>query len=136
MGVAPVTSTEALLEMQQAVRRLYVDPSLMIYAVKVVAATRNPEKCGLGDYGRFIQFGASPRASIAMIEAGRALAYIRGRDYVLPADVVDVAADVLRHRLVPSYEALSEGLTSDKILNQIMRAVPPPVLETVRAASL
>lgn len=135
MGVAPVTSTEALLEMQQAVRRLYVDPSLMIYAVKVVAATRNPEKCGLGDYGRFIQFGASPRASIAMIEAGRALAYMRGRDYVLPADVVDVAADVLRHRLVPSYEALSEGLTSDEIVSRILRAVPPPILETARAAS-
>ena len=135
MGVAPVTSTEALLEMQQAVRRLYVDPSLMIYAVKVVAATRNPEKCGLNGYGRFIQFGASPRASISMIEAGRALAYIRGRDYVLPADVVDVAADVLRHRLVPSYEALSEGLTSEEMVSRILRAVPPPILETARAAS-
>jgi MoxR-like ATPase len=135
-AVGAVTSTEALLEMQKAARRLYVDPSLMIYAVKLVAATRAPEKCGLHQYERFIQYGASPRASISMIEAGRALAFIRGRDYVLPADVVDVAADVLRHRLVPSYEAMSEGLTSDKIVNQIMRAVPPPVLETVRAASL
>jgi MoxR-like ATPase len=131
--VGPVTSTDALLEMQAAVRKLYVDPSLMIYAVKVVAATRAPEKCGLSDHQRFIQFGASPRASIAMIEAGRALAYIRGRDYVLPADVVDVAADVLRHRLVPSYEALSEGLTSDQIVRQILRAVPPPILDTARA---
>ena len=75
----------------------------------------------------------SPRASIAMIEAGRALAYIRGRDYVLPADVVDVAADVLRHRLVPSYEALSEGLTSDQLVRQILRAVPPPILDAARA---
>jgi MoxR-like ATPase len=131
--VGPVTSTDALLEMQAAVRKLYVDPSLIIYAVKVVAATRAPEKCGLPDHQRFIQFGASPRASIAMIEAGRALAYIRGRDYVLPADVVDVAADVLRHRLVPSYEALSEGLTSDQIVRQILRAVPPPILDTARA---
>jgi MoxR-like ATPase len=136
VGVGAVTSTEALLEMQAAARRLYVDPSLMIYAVKLVAATRSPEKCGLPQYQRFIQYGASPRASIAMIEAGRALAFIRGRDYVLPADVVDVVADVLRHRLVPSYEALSEGMTSDAILNQIMRAVPPPVLETLRAANL
>jgi MoxR-like ATPase len=135
MGIAPVTSTDALLDMQRAVRKLYVDPSLMIYAVKVVAATRNPEKCGLNNYGRFIQFGASPRASIAMIEAGRALAYIRGRDYVLPADVVDVAADVLRHRLIPSYEALSEGLTSEEMVARILRAVPPPILETARAAS-
>jgi len=131
--VGPVTSVDALLEMQAAVRKLYVDPSLMIYAVKVVAATRAPEKCGLPDHQRFIQFGASPRASIAMIEAGRALAYIRGRDYVLPADVVDVAADVLRHRVVPSYEALSEGLTSDQLVRQILRAVPPPILDTARA---
>ncbi len=135
-SVGAVTSTEALLEMQAAVRRLYVDPSLMIYAVRLVAATRNPEKCGLPDFGRFIQYGASPRASIAMIEAGRALAYLRGRDYVLPADVVDVASDVLRHRLVPSYEALSEGLTSDQIVSRILRAVPPPILETSRAANL
>lgn len=135
-SVGAVTSTEALLEMQAAVRRLYVDPSLMIYAVRLVSATRAPEKCGLGDFGRFIQYGASPRASIAMIEAGRALAYLRGRDYVLPADVVDVASDVLRHRLVPSYEALSEGLTSDQIVSRILRAVPPPILETSRAANL
>lgn len=135
-AAGPVTSTEVLLEAQAAVRRLYVDPSLMIYAVKVVAATRNPDKCGLGDFGRFIQYGASPRASIAMIEAGRALAYLRGRDYVLPADVVDVATDVLRHRLAPSYEALSEGLTSDQIVSRILRAVSPPILETSRAANL
>ena len=124
--VGPVTSVDALLEMQAAVRKLYVDPSLMIYAVKVVAATRAPEKCGLPDHQRFIQFGASPRASIAMIEAGRALAYIRGRDYVLPADVVDVAADVLRHRVVPSYEALAEGIGAEDLVRDIMRAVPAP----------
>ena len=133
--VGRVTSTEALLEMQAAARRLYVDPSLMIYAVKVVAATRTPEKCGLHDHGRFIQYGASPRASISMIEAGRALAFMRGRDYVLPADVVDVAADVLRHRVVPSYEALSEGMTSDQLVRNILRAVPPPVVEASRAAN-
>jgi len=133
--VNPVTSTEALLQMQAASRKLYVDPSLMIYAVKLVAATRAPEKCGLADHSRLIQYGASPRASIAMIEAGRALAYMRGRDYVLPADVLDVAADVLRHRVVPSYEALSEGLTADQLVRQILRAVSPPILETSRAAS-
>ena len=131
---SPVTSTENLLEMQIASRKLYVDPSLMMYAVKVVAASRNPEKCGLNDYSRFIQFGASPRASIAMIEAGRALAYIRGRDYVLPADVVDVAADVLRHRVVPSYEALAEGMTADQIVRTLLRNVAPPVVEASRVA--
>ncbi len=136
VAVTPVTSTDQLLEMQAAARKLYVDPSLMIYAVKVVAATRAPVKCGMPQFSRFIQYGASPRASIAMIQAGRALAFIRSRDYVLPADVMDVAADVLRHRLVPSYEALSEGMTADDILSQILRAVPPPILETTRAASL
>lgn len=135
IAVGAVTSVDALLEMQQRVRKLYVDPSLMIYAVKVVAATRAPEKCGLSDYQRFIQFGASPRASIAMIEAGRALAFLRGRPYVLPADVLDVAADVLRHRLVPTYEALSEGLTADQIIRQILRAVPPPIVDTSRATA-
>jgi len=134
VAVAPVTSTESLLEMQMASRKLYVDPSLMIYAVKVVAATRAPEKCGLHDHGRLIQYGASPRASIAMIEAGRALAYMRGRNYVLPAVVADVAADVLRHRVVPSYEALSEGMTSDQLVRNVLRAVPPPVVEASRAA--
>ena len=68
----------------------------------------------------------SPRATIGLIEAGRALAFLRGRDYVLPADVVDVAPDVLRHRVVPSYEALAEGITADDLVRDIMRAVPAP----------
>ncbi|HJT42135.1 MAG TPA: MoxR family ATPase [Rhizomicrobium sp.] len=133
--VGPVTSTDELRDMQAQVRKLYVDPSLMHYAVKLVAATRLAEKCGLPQLQRFIQYGASPRASIAMIEAGRALAYMRGRDYVLVPDVMDVAADVLRHRVVPSYEALSEGLTADQIVNQIIRAVPAPILESARAVN-
>ena len=90
----------------------------MTYAVKLVAATRDPRKAGLRDHGRFILYGASPRATIGLIEAGRALAYLRGRDYVLPADVVDIAADVLRHRVVPSYEALAEGITADKLVRR------------------
>ena len=83
-------------------------------------------KAGLPGHARFILYGASPRATIGMIEAGRALAYLRGRDYVLPADVVDVAADVLRHRVVPSYEALAEGVSADDLVRDIMRAVPAP----------
>src|SRR6478735_1508366 len=89
-----VANTDQLLELQRQCRKGYVEPSLMIYAVKLVAATRAPEKVGLHQYQKFIQYGASPRASIAMIEAGRALAFMRGRDYVLPVDVVDVATDV------------------------------------------
>ena len=73
-----------------------------------------------------IQFGASPRASIQLIEAGRALAYLRGRDYVLPEDVTDVAPDVLRHRIVLTYEAMAENLSTDEVVKRVMRAVPAP----------
>jgi MoxR-like ATPase len=137
IDIGAVTNTENLLAMQQQARKVYVDPSLVTYAVKLVAATRDPRKAGLHDHGRFILYGASPRATIGMIEAGRALAFLRGRDYVLPADVVDVAPDVLRHRVVPSYEALADGITADKLVSDIMRAVPAPekVLETRVAAS-
>ena len=83
----------------------------MQYAVRLVAATREPERYGLTDFGKYMTFGASPRASIHLIEGARALAFLRGRDYVLPEDVTDLAPDVLRHRLVLSYEALADGLT-------------------------
>ncbi len=138
IAIGAVTTADELLAMQAASRKLYVDPSLVTYAVRLVAATRSPDKVGLRDYGRFIQYGASPRASIGLIEAGRALAFLRGRDYVLPEDVLDLAPDVLRHRVVPSYEALSEGMTADAIVRDVMRAVPPPerVLDShVRAAT-
>jgi MoxR-like ATPase len=125
-AVARVATTEQLLALQKKVRELYVDPSLLHYAVKVVAATREPEKAGLADAGRLVLYGASPRATIGMIEAGRALAFLRGRDYVLPEDVVDVTPDVLRHRVVLSYEALSDGTSADDLIRQILKAVPRP----------
>ncbi len=136
--VTGVVSPEALQQMQQLCRRSYVDPGLIRYAVQLVAATRQPERVGLADLRRFLTFGASPRATIGLIEGARALAFLRGRDYVLPEDVVDLAPDVLRHRLVLSYEALSEGQTSDLLLVQLMQAVPVPdkPLEThVRVAA-
>jgi MoxR-like ATPase len=138
IAIGAVTSAEELLAMQIASRQTYVDPSLVTYAVKLVAATRAPEKAGLASHSRFILYGASPRATIGLIEAGRALAFLRGRDYVLPADVTDIAPDVLRHRIVPSYEALAEGVTADHIVQDIMRGVPAPekVLEShARAAN-
>jgi len=125
-AVARVATTAQLIDLQKQAHQLYVDPTLIQFAVKVVGATRNPEPVGLKNLQRFITFGASPRASIAMIEAGRALAFLRGRDYVLPKDVIDVASDVLRHRLSLSYEALSETITPDEIISQILRAVPAP----------
>jgi MoxR-like ATPase len=124
--VARVTTTDQLLDLQKRSRSLFVDPSLIQFAVKVVSATRDPSRAGLKDTGRLILYGASPRATIGMIEAGRALAFLRGREYVLPEDVIDVTADVLRHRVVLSYEALSEGVSTDDIISQILRAVPAP----------
>jgi len=136
--VGKVATTEQLVALQARSRSLYVDPTLVQFAVRLVAATRNPENFGLKDLPRYITYGASPRASINMIEAGRALAFLRGRDYVLPEDVIDVVPDVMRHRLSLSYEALSESVTADQIIGQILRAIPAPEkpLEThVRIAS-
>ena len=124
--VAGVVDPEQLMQMQRLCRRSYVDPALVRYAVDLVAATREPARCGLGALARLLTFGASPRATIGLIEGARALAFLRGRDFVLPEDVVDLAPDVLRHRLVLSYEALSEGLSADALVAQIMAAVPVP----------
>jgi len=125
-GVSAVCTTEQLAELQQQCRAIYVDPGLIQYAVKLVSATRRPDRFGLADYARYITFGASPRATINLIEGARALAFLRARSYVLPADVIDLVPDVLRHRLVLSYEALSDGQTADALVMRIMKAVPAP----------
>jgi MoxR-like ATPase len=96
------------------------------YAVRLVSATRTPVKHGLKDLQRFITFGASPRATINLTEGARALALLRGRSYALPEDMTDLVPDVLRHRLVLSYEALSEGLSADGLVAKIMAKIPPP----------
>ena len=124
--VSPVASTEQIQALQAQSRQGYVDPALIQYAVRIVAATRDPKRSGLADLERFITFGASPRATIGLIEGARALGFLRGRAYVLPQDVVDLAFDVLRHRIVLSYEALAEGITADEIIRQILKAVPRP----------
>ena len=124
--VQPVFDTEELMALQRQADSVYVDPALIEYSVKLVTATRQPEVFGLDDLKRYILFGASPRASINMIIAGRSLAFVRGRDYALPQDIRDVALDVTRHRLVLSYEALSDNVESDDILGRLMEAVPMP----------
>jgi MoxR-like ATPase len=126
IAIGAVATTEQLSQLQRECRRGYVDPSLMQYAVRLVTASREPERHGLGDLGRFLTFGASPRASISLVEGARALAFLRGRRYALPEDVADIAPDVLRHRLVLSYEALAEGQSADRIVQRIMQAVPQP----------
>ena len=125
-AVQSVLSIEETIGLQRQADSVYVDPALIDYSVRLVTATRQPDSCGLGELSRYILFGASPRASINMIVAGRALAFVRGRDYALPEDVRDVALDVMRHRLVLSYEALSDNVDSDEILGRFMEAIPMP----------
>ncbi len=125
-AISAVATTAQLVELQQECKRVFVDPALIQYVVRLVTATREPERQGVKDMARYLSYGASPRASINLIEAGRALAYLRGRDYVLPEDIMDLAPDVLRHRLVLSYEALAEGLSADQLIVRLMQAIPPP----------
>ena len=124
--VNAVATTDQLAVLQAQCRQVYVDPSLVQYAVKLVSATRTPEKHGLKDLARFITFGASPRATIGLVEGARALAMLRGRSYALPEDMTDLVPDVLRHRVVLSYEGLSEGLTSESLIAKIMKQIAPP----------
>ena len=126
VAVSAVASTEQLAALQRECRLVYVDPSLVQYAVRLVSATRQPAKHGLKELSRFITFGASPRATINLTEGARALAMLRGRTYALPEDMTDLVPDVMRHRLVLSYEALSEGLDADAIIGRITAKIPPP----------
>jgi MoxR-like ATPase len=124
--VQAVATTDQLAALQAQCRAVYVDPALVHYAVKLVSATRRPEKHGIKDLARFITYGASPRATIGLVEGARALAMLRGRSYALPEDMSDLAPDVLRHRIVLSYEGLSEGLDGDAVAARIMAAIRPP----------
>jgi MoxR-like ATPase len=124
--VREVMGTDGLLELQRQVDRVYVDPALIEYAVALVSATRNPEAVGAEDLSRYISFGASPRASINLILGGRALAFLRGRQYALAQDVHDLAHDVIRHRMVLSYEALADDVSSDQLLDRLVETMPMP----------
>jgi len=131
MGVSPPTASEVLgldelLALQAAADQVFVDRSVIDYAVGVVLATREPARYGLADVEPLVSFGASPRASLGLVAAGRALALLRGRTYVLPQDVFDVAPDILRHRLVLSYEALAREVTPDHVLARVLSTVPAP----------
>jgi MoxR-like ATPase len=127
-AIQKVLATDQLVDLQKQVDQVFVDPALIEYAVRMVTATRQPEKVGLKELQPYILFGASPRASINLILTARALAFVRGRDYVLPQDVLDMALDVIRHRLVLSYEALSDNINSDDVLQKILDRIPLPVV--------
>jgi len=121
-----VIDVSQLAQLQRQADEVYVDPSLIDYVVKVVGATRDLRSVGLGDLAPYVDYGASPRASINMILAAKALAFVRGRNYALPQDVSDLALDVLRHRIVLSYEALADSISTDQILDRVLRVVPLP----------
>jgi MoxR-like ATPase len=129
-AVRTILDADALEVLQAATPQIYVDPAITAYAVAIVAATRDPELVGQGDLKGYIAFGASPRGSINLVHAARALALLRGRRYVVPQDIADLAPDVLRHRIVPSFSALAEEITPDTLLATIVPHVPAPRLIT------
>jgi MoxR-like ATPase len=124
--VQPVLTTEQLLALQRETDKVFVDPVLMEYVVRVVTATRQPKDYGVPDIQKYITYGASPRASINIVLTARALAFMRGRSYALAQDIADVAVDVLRHRIVLSYEALSDDVTADTLIAKVMERIPVP----------
>jgi MoxR-like ATPase len=131
MGASPpraeqVIAAEELLEVQRLVEQVFVHNAVLDYAVQLVHATRVPNEYGLPHVAARVAYGASPRASLGLIAAGRALALLRGRDYVLPQDVVAIAPEVLRHRIVLSYEALAEGIDADRVVEEVLRTIPVP----------
>ncbi len=119
-------NTQQLADIQKQCRQGFVDSALVQYAVDLVNATRTPQKAGLDKLAPYIMFGASPRASIGLVEGARTLAFLRGRAYTTPQDLIDITPDVMRHRLVLSYEALAENVTADDILSEVLKAVAAP----------
>ena len=133
--VRSIVTLDELAELRAQVARVYVDPAVSRYAVALAGATRSPEAAGIAEVGRYVEFGASPRGSIALVLSARALALIKGRDYVIPQDLADLAHDVLRHRLVLTYEAIATGVREDSIVDAALAAVPAPTLEVVERAA-
>ena len=131
--LAQVLSLEDLQELQREVAAVYVDPALISWTVDVATATRRPKGHGLDDVADYVAFGASPRGPISLVAAGRALAVIRGRDYVVPADLEALVRDAFRHRLVLSYRALAEEVAPDTILDQVLAKVPVPQIDLGRS---
>jgi MoxR-like ATPase len=125
-SVNPVTNTDKILDARKVVNEIYMDEKIKEYIVDIVFATREPDKSGLADIARFIEYGASPRASIALAQAARAHAFLRHRGYVTPEDIKSIGPDVLRHRVAVTYEAEAEEVTSEDIVRRIFDAVEVP----------
>jgi MoxR-like ATPase len=131
----PVIDTEKLLEFQRAADAVYVDPQIIEYAVKLSTVTRDLAGAGHADLAKYVTFGASPRASINLVLGAKALAFLRGRDYALATDVRELAKDVLRHRIVLSYEALADDVSPDDLLDPVIGALAPPEVEPAARAA-
>jgi MoxR-like ATPase len=126
---------ETLRDLQRAVFEIYVDPGLISYSVTLANATRDPAAHGLDELAEYISYGASPRGPISLVQSGRALALMHGRDYVLAEDLQALAKDALRHRLVLSYQALAEEVSPDSILDRVLAAVPVPQLDLAKVTA-
>lgn len=124
----PVLDPERLLALQELAERVSVHQLVADYVVRLVMATRAPAEYGLADLADTVEIGVSPRATLGLVAAGRALALLRGRDYLLPDDVRDVAVDVMGHRLMLTFDALADGVDPDQVVRQILHAVPPPLV--------
>jgi MoxR-like ATPase len=124
--VSRVLKADAIQRLETRARAVYIDERLRDYIVKLVTATRRPREIGLTDMAPLIAFGASPRATLAFSEASRAIAFLRGRGYVVPEDVKEIAKDVLRHRILLTYEAEAENVTTDTVVDQILEHVEVP----------
>jgi MoxR-like ATPase len=135
VDVNEIMTAKEVVSFQRAVGAIYVDRPVSEYAVALTMATRNPGAFGRGDLMEYISFGASPRGSINLVKSARALALTRGRRYVLPSDVHELAKDALRHRIVLSYEGLASGISSDDILDAVLEAVPVPRVELSTSSS-
>jgi MoxR-like ATPase len=131
----PVLTTDELARLQASASRVFVHHAIVDYVVRLVVATRNPGQHGMSDVAQWVSYGASPRASLGLIASGRALALLRGRDYVLPQDVLDVATDVLPHRIVMSYDAIADGITSLQAVRRVLQTVPLPQVAPRQRAS-
>jgi MoxR-like ATPase len=133
--VRSILSLSELASLRHATRQVYVDPALSRYAIRIAIATRVPDEIGLPELKPYVSFGVSPRGPISLVIAARALALIRGRDYVLPQDLRDLAKDALQHRIVLSYEALAAEVGPDAIVDAVLDAVPMPDIDLAERAA-
>jgi len=124
--IEQVATVEDLERLRAEAMQVHMDDEIEKYIVELIFATREPEKYGLGEIAQYIEYGASPRASIDMYKASRAIAYLKGQDYVSPIEIAYIAKEVLRHRIIMSYEAQAEGIDQDYIVEKVLRAVPIP----------